>query len=114
LLAILDEGLLSPPTAVSGLPRAELQQAAAREQHQKLGILVLALCAVALAALLAERGVTSSTEAQALLTAAGSDLAARRRQRVRSLLALVSAVAGLLLIFALIAVYVVVRGRGAP
>jgi hypothetical protein len=51
LLAILDEGLLSPPTAVSGLPRAELQQAAAREQHQKLGILVLALCAVALAAL---------------------------------------------------------------
>jgi hypothetical protein len=112
LLAIHDEGLYATPSAVSGLPQAQLELATLREGHRKLGLLVLALCALALAALVAERGITSSAEAQAVLAAAGSDALAQRRQRVRSLLLLVSTVASLLLLFALVAVYVIVRGRG--
>jgi len=112
LLAIHDEGLYATPRAVSGLPQAQLEHAALREGHRRLGLLVLALCALALAALVAERGLTSSAEARAVLAAAGSDAAAQRRQRARSWLHLVSTVASLLLLFALVAVYVIVRGQG--
>lgn len=113
LLAIHDEGLYATPSAVSSLPLAELELASRREGHRKLGLLVLALCALALAALVAERGLRSSAEARAVLAAAGSDAAAQRRQRARSVLELVSTVASLLLLFALVAVYVIVRAKGA-
>jgi hypothetical protein len=112
LLALHDEGLFDPPRAASSLPRAQLELAAESARHRKLGLLVLALCAVALVALVAERGLSSSTQARSLLAAAGSDAAVQQRQRLRSVLSLVSVVAALLLVFALVAVYVIVRGRG--
>jgi hypothetical protein len=109
LLAVLDAGVLALPAPSSGLPRALARLSASRAHVRKLALLALALCALTLGLLVAQRGLTAATEASRLMADAGEDPRQLGRQRLRMTLRVLATVSSLLLAFAAIAAYVIAR-----
>jgi hypothetical protein len=113
LLAALDSGLLVLPEPSSGLPRALARLSASRARVRKLALFALALCALTLGLLVAQRGLHAATEASRLMAQAGEEPRRLDRQRLRMMLRVLATVSSLLLAFAAIAAYVIARG-GSP
>jgi hypothetical protein len=109
LLTVLDAGVLVLPEPSSGLPRALARLSASRAHVRKLALLALALCALTLGLLVAQRGLTAATEANRLMADAGEDPRQLGRQRLRMTLRVLATVSSLLLAFAAIAAYVIAR-----
>jgi hypothetical protein len=110
LIALLDAGVVALPEPTSGHPRALARLAAARSRARKLALFALALCAITLGLHVAQRGLAAADEANRLMAAAGEDAGRLDRQRLRMTLRVLATVSSLLLAFAAIAAYVIVRG----
>lgn len=109
LLALLDRGVVALPEPVSGYPRALARLQAARGRVRTLALAVIASCAAILGLLVLQRGLSAASEASRVMTQAGEERAGVDKQRLRMRLRVLAAVASLLLLFAAIAAYVVVR-----
>jgi hypothetical protein len=111
LLAALDEGVIALPPPVSSYPRSLLALARTRSRVRTLALVVVLLCALTLGLLLARRGLRASDEAARIMAEAGEAPARLGRQQRRRVLSVLATVASVLLAFAAIALYILVRSR---
>lgn len=109
LLALLEEGVVRQPAPASSLPAALDRLERERGRVHTYALVALAATALALTLLVARRGMRGGAEADRILTEAGS---LRPPRRAFLLLRVAAVVASLLLAFAVIAVYLVLRIRG--
>jgi hypothetical protein len=112
LLAQLDAGLLELPAPASSFPRAVARLELERAKLRKLALLALALCALTLGLLVAQRGLLAASQAGDLMAEAGQDAPELERQRLRRVLRVLATVSSLLLAFAAIGVYMLARSHG--
>jgi hypothetical protein len=112
LLALLDAGVLELPAPVSSYPRAVAHMRAERSKLRAVGLCVLALCALSVGLLVAERGLRAAAVASRVMREAGEAPEQLDRQRARMALRVLATVTSLLLAFAAIALYMIVRSRG--
>lgn len=110
LLAALDRDLFDLPRAVSGYPRAVALREATRARVRKLALCALALCALSIGLIVAQRGFAAAGEAGRVMAQAGEEPGRVDRQRLRMTLRVLATVSSLLLAFAAIAAYVIARG----
>lgn len=109
LLALLEEGVVPQPAPTSSLPAALDRLERERGRVHNYALAALAATALALTLLVARRGMRGGAEADRILTEAGS---LHPPRRAFLLLRVAAVVASLLLAFAAIAVYLVLRIRG--
>jgi hypothetical protein len=112
LLARLDAGVASLPRPSSSLTIDLQRMAIERARLRKWALFAIALCALALGLLVAQRGLRAATQASQLMAAAGEDARGLDRQRLRMVLRVLGTVTSLLLAFAAIGVYMVARSHG--
>jgi hypothetical protein len=111
LLAGLDAAIVDLPEPLSSYPGALARSHAERTRLRGLCLGVLALCALTLGLMVAQRGLHAAEVASGLMRAAGEAPERLGRQRARMVLRTLAVVTSLLLAFAAIALYMVVRSR---
>ena len=110
LLAALDGDLLTLPQSISGYPRALALQEATNARVRRYALFALALCALSIGLIVAQRGFAAAGEAGRVMAQAGEVPQRVERQRLRMALRVLATVSSLLLAFAAIAAYVIARG----
>ena len=108
LSALLDSGIYELPAPVSGYAASLARSRARQQQLRSMALLALALGAGALAFSIGRSGWSAGQRAS--LVSALGDASAARRARMRSLLVVAASVCSLLLVFVVLALYVVARG----
>ena len=109
LLAVLEDGIVSVPTAASGQARAIGRLAKQKAWVRTATFLSLGLCGVTLALLVARRGLRGGVQARAWMVGAEDRARLQQRARRRSWLMVSASVAALLLAFVAVALYVAAR-----
>ena len=112
LLASLEASIIELPAAASGYPAALEAARADRARLRGLCLWVLLLCALTLGLVVVQRGLQAAAIASRVMRTAGEAPAALERQRTRMVLRVLAVVTSVLLAFAAIALYIVVRSRG--
>jgi hypothetical protein len=111
LSAILEDGLYGMPETVSSYESSLAELRARDAKLRTFALVALALSGLALVATIGRRGFAASVRATEILTQAGLERRfVRRSERRGDLSVLVSSLL-LLLLFSLIAIYVIVRAR---
>lgn len=110
LAAVLEDGIVPRPRAATGYAEARAQLSETQARLRWLALLALALGAVGLALAVGQRGLEASARASQILVQAGEDERTAKRAELRAVLATLASVLGLLLVFAVIALYVIARG----
>ena len=108
--AALDGDLFALPQPISGYPRAIALQRATNARVRRYALFALALCALSIGLIVAQRGLKAAGEAGRLMAQAGEAERLVERQRQRMTLRVLATVSSLLLAFAAIAAYVIARG----
>lgn len=108
LAALLDAGIYELPPAVSGYAASLARSRERQQQLRSMALLALALGAGALAFSIGRSGWTAGQRAS--LVSGLGDASAARSARMRSLLVVAASVCSLVLVFVVLALYVVARG----
>jgi len=107
LAALLEAGIAPLPEPVSGYAHTRQLQRERLEQMRQLALCALGCGGLGSALWIGRRGVTAGTRASRLLE---SDTDRARRARLRAIAAALASAGGMLLVFAVIALYVFSRG----
>ena len=110
LSAVLESGIFEPPTAASGYPAAVTQLRERQSRLRNLSLVALAFGALSLALSIGRRGLSAGARSRAFLTPQSLDPRFNQRARLRSLAVVVASVFSLVLVFVVIALYVMARG----
>ncbi len=111
LAAIVENGVVVQPAAATGFAAARARLTEAQTRMRWLALIALALGGVALALSVGKRGLEAGDRISELLVSAGQDAATARRAHLRSRLATIASALALLLVFVVVALYVIARGN---
>jgi hypothetical protein len=110
LAALLEAGIVEMPRAISGYAGSLAQLSDRQARLRNLSLLALLLGGIALALSVGRRGFLAGARARDLLVRESLDPQFGRRARWRSLVLVGASVLSLMLVFAVIALYVLARG----
>jgi hypothetical protein len=110
LLAAVETDLVIYPAMITGYAQSLFRQSEARAEVRVVALAALLIAGLGLAAFVGRRGLRASERASAILLEAGQDPETSERSHLRGISVVLASVLALLLVFAVVALYVMARG----